>query len=387
MSQAGVLSSRGLLYRFLLVTVDLVIAGTVAATRWLPLIAERPFGIMSVLGYGLAAFMVVGVVLRWRHPVIAPISVAAVTLAGLMVGVASDPMLATAWALYPLALQRGFRRGWIRLSLFLLVFLLAALFASSNLSQPVLMSLTAIAALTCSWTLGSAVGDRAATAAEAARERVAHALVEQRLEVAREVHDVVAHTLGTIGVEAAVAAHVDTLSEDELRAQLVDISDTSRRALGQVKGLLVTLRKDATGRTEAAPTIADLHSVLERARAAGLNVDATISDVVALSNVEQLTVFRIIQEAVTNVIRHAPRSTCHVSIFRAGDWLILNVTNSNASAARSTVSGNGLRGVRERVSAVGGSCVIETTPAGEFRVYAELPYFSTEGNPDGQVRR
>lgn len=369
---------RGSAQRFLLVAVDLTVAATVAGTQWVPQIVRIPSTPLSAVATGLMGIMVIGVVLRWRHPIVATCVVALVTLAGLLTGTTNDPMLAAAWAIYPLALQRGLRQGWLRLALFLFVLLIATVSASAERSDLVVTILVAVAALTCSWTLGSAVGDRAALAAESAYRRARLAAVQQRLDVAREVHDVVAHTLGTIGVEASVAAHIDTLTADELREQLADISVTSRRALGQVKGLLTTLRGDEGGGTEAAPTVADLSRVFEHARGAGLSVETSLGGIHGLGDVEQLAVFRIVQEAVTNAIRHGSPGTCVVTSDRVGQWLIVEVVNTGEGEVEALVAGNGLRGIRERAAAAGGSCVIETVDRRGVRVHVELPYFTPE---------
>lgn len=370
-------SARDPIHRFLLVAVDLAVAAMIAATQWAPVMIQRPFDAITTAGLGLMGVMIVGVVLRWRHPLAATTVITAATLLGLVIGVTTDPMLGVAWAIYPLALQKGFRQGSLRLGLFLLVLLLAAAFASAPWNESVLIALTAIAVVTCSWTLGSAVGDRAIAAAEAAQERAHVVAVQQRLDVAREVHDVVAHTLGTIGVEAAVAAHIDTLTNAELREQLAEISTTSRQALGQVRGLLTTLRSDETGRTEAAPTLADLDRVFDRARAAGISVTTAITGTDRLGAVEQLAVYRIVQEAVTNVVRHAPRSTCHIAISQAGRWLVIDVTNNGEARVPTLIEGNGLKGIHERAQAAGGSCVIATTTTRGVHVHVELPYFDS----------
>ncbi len=367
------------LHRTLLIVMDILVAATVAATHWLPVMVGQPVDGRVLVGYFLLMVMIVGVVLRWRFPAAAAASVALATLLGALLQVTIDPMLATAWAVYPLALRRGFRRGWLRLGLFLLVFLLAAAFGSRQLEPFVLSLLTAVAAVACSWTLGSAVGERASLAAEAARERAHVTAMEQRLDLAREVHDVVAHTLGTIGIEAEVAAHIRSESEEDLRDRMAEIAVNARQALAQVRTLVVALRSDDLDTAARTPSLGDLDRVFERARAAGLELEVDIRHVSALDDLQQLTVFRVVQEAITNAVRHAPASRCRVRVARSGRLLVLEVSNDDGPVLRTSAQpGHGIVGIRERVAAAGGWCLIGPSESGGFGVHVELPYFSAD---------
>lgn len=374
----AIVRADGGLYGVLLIVMDILVAATVAATHWLPIISGQPLDGRTLLGYVLMAAMIAGVVLRWRFPAAAAAGVALATLLGTALHVTTDPMLATAWAVYPLALQRGFRRGWLRLGLFLFVFLLAAALGSRQLEPWVLTLLTAVAAVACSWTLGSAVGERSQLAAEAARERAHVAAMEQRLDLAREVHDVVSHTLGTIGVEAEVAAHIRSESAEDLRTRLAGISSNARQALAQVRGLVVALRSDDFDSAAPAPLLGDLDRVFDRARAAGLVLEVDIRDTEVLDELTQLTVFRVIQEAITNAVRHAPESQCRVRISRAGAVLVVDVANDGPAVRQPSSSGHGLIGIRERVAAAGGWCLIGPRESGGFGVHVELPCFSSD---------
>ena len=216
--------------------------------------------------------------------------------------------------------------------------------------------------------------------AERTREEEAQRRAEQeRLRIARDLHDVVAHTLTTINVQAGVAAHLMDRNPSLAKGALTAIEEASHDALDELRTVLGVLREPEGGRAplEPAPGLTNIEELLEQARETGLpaslEVDGerpgTVPDAV------QLAAYRIVQESLTNARRHAPGAVASVSLSYGQDRLRLTVENQavadhNGGGAR---SGVGILGMRERATAIGGT--LDAGPCdGAFRVVAELPY-------------
>ena len=202
---------------------------------------------------------------------------------------------------------------------------------------------------------------------EKARQRVA----DERLRIARELHDTLAHALVAINVRAGVAAH---LQSQDPAAALLDIKAVSAEALRDLRVTLGLLRE----RDEAAPVspVLDLTALpvlIDRARASGLDADVDIqgNGVVVPSPVGQAA-FRIVQEALTNVLRHAGASSAHVLVTTSGANLQVEVSDDGRGGTVRT-EGHGLRGMEERAAALGGSVVTGPRVEGGWRVLAQLP--------------
>jgi signal transduction histidine kinase len=208
------------------------------------------------------------------------------------------------------------------------------------------------------------------------RERAAEAdrlrAEEQRLRIAREVHDVVAHSLAMINVQAGVAVHVADRRPDEAKAALLAIKDASRTALTDLRATLGVLRSG----DERAPTpgLGRLPDLVSTASAAGVTV-ATDGDPGALPAPVDVAAYRILQECVTNVVRHATGAdTVRITFTRTEDDLEITVLdNGRTDGNPGKPGGNGLRGMAERAHALGGEVVAGPVPAGGFAVHASLP--------------
>ena len=225
--------------------------------------------------------------------------------------------------------------------------------------------------MSASWMLG--VRTRQVQVEAAARSRA-----EERLRLARDVHDVLSHSLGTIGVQAGVAAHVSSLSEDDLRVLLRDIEGDARNSLKELKELLQRERADTAdvGR-DVAPTSLRLTALLEdigqSAERAGLRARLDVAGVVdALPAAVRSTVHRVVQEAVTNVIRHASASSLVIGVQVSDDGVTIEVRDDGLGATYGLREGYGLTGMRERIALVGGTLSITATARG-FSVAATLP--------------
>ena len=208
--------------------------------------------------------------------------------------------------------------------------------------------------------------------AELARQQV----TEERLKIARELHDVVAHSLGVIAVQAGVGSHVSATDPQEARRALDAISTTSREALQEVRSMLGVLRSDTdTVEYEPRTSLADLPRLLERTRMSGVPVELTeTGQSEPLAAGVELTACSVLQEGLTNVVRHAHGAPAKVLLEHCPGHLRIEVRNGpGRRLAGPNGSGHGLMGMRERVQLWGGSMEVTPTDNGGFRLCVELP--------------
>ncbi|GAA4603518.1 signal transduction histidine kinase [Actinoplanes octamycinicus] len=319
--------------------------------------AARADSVPRILtGVVLALVVAAAMLLRRRAPLAATLTAGAATLAGTALGVCQDPMLATAWCLYPLAIERAARARRLVIATALLVTALALVAGVPDGTGHDLgvRIVVAVAALSTAWLLGTAVGRQLAAAREAERARV-------QLALARDVHDVVGHALGVIAAEAGVVLSLPDAPAEELRETLAGVAGHARTALVDVQALVRSLR---------APQRWDLTALAAGARAAGVRVELDADEEVPVSGVA----YRVVQEGLSNVMRHAPGSSCSVSVRRVGGSVLVEVRDDGAvRPAGPPGSGLGLIGMRERVAATGGTVSWGERPGGGFAVTARLP--------------
>lgn len=209
-------------------------------------------------------------------------------------------------------------------------------------------------------------------------QRAKIAAVNERTRIARELHDIVAHSLSVIVVQAdGGAAAVE--KKPELAAQVLHtIGETSREALSEMRRLVGVLRSEGDSRTTQfapQPGVGDLSSLVEQVRQAGVTVTFLTTATGRLPQGIDLTVYRIVQEALTNVLKHAgPQATAEVSLTESAEVFTVTVTDDGRGAAVvSDGAGNGLLGMRERVTLQGGRLTAEPRQGGGFMVRAEFP--------------
>jgi signal transduction histidine kinase len=228
-------------------------------------------------------------------------------------------------------------------------------------------------ALLAAWLVGNTVRQRRlfteARLADAART----AVQSERLRIARELHDMVAHSIGVIAMQAGMGRRVIDSQPDEARSALAVIEDTSRETLGALRRMLGSLRRtEPYLDEEPAPGLADLDRLADSSRAAGLHVDIVASgERRPLPPDIDLSAYRIIQEAVTNVARHADTGHCKVVVEQHPDRIVIDVLDDGRGGEAGP--GYGIAGMRERVSLLGGEFAAGPRPEGGFRVTAHIP--------------
>jgi signal transduction histidine kinase len=219
--------------------------------------------------------------------------------------------------------------------------------------------------------------ERVAEAARMEQEETLRRAGEERLRIARELHDALGHHLSLISIQSGVALHLNEALPEQARTSLSAIKEASKEALTELRSVLHILRQEG----EAAPrfpgsTLARLDDLVEQAAKAGLNVRTeTEGEVRPLPFGIEAAAFRIVQEALTNVTRHAGRATATVRVVYGERELTVVVDDDgNAAATSGTAgSGTGIVGMRERVSTLGGELEAGPRPEGGFRVRARIP--------------
>jgi signal transduction histidine kinase len=215
--------------------------------------------------------------------------------------------------------------------------------------------------------------EQRAAAARSRREEVLRRAGEQRLMVAQELHDVLAHHLSLINVQASVALHLIDEQPERARTALGDIKAASRDSLHELRAALDLLRsgEPATAPRTPAPRLADLPGLVEGVGAGGLDVRLEeTGPATALPAAVELAAYRIVQEALTNVTRHA-RARSVVVRLCYDDGVTVEVVDDGVGGTAE--AGNGINGMRERAEALGGRVDAGPDPAAGFRVTAHLP--------------
>ncbi|MFG2042271.1 sensor histidine kinase [Dactylosporangium sp. NPDC048998] len=238
--------------------------------------------------------------------------------------------------------------------------------------------LVAMPAVAVPWLVGWVVRHRRHLTERIADERTARAVTEERLRIARDMHDTVAHSLSMIAMKASVARHVAAVRPEESMTALEVIETASREALVEMRRAVGLLRADLD---PAMPSGSDedLRALADRAEQTGIQVELNLVAAAAPPAGVRLVVYRVVQEALTNVIRHAKATGCTVSVEAGADSVTVRVVDNGTAAVAPGGTGHGLRGMRERVAAYGGNVQAGPHPTGGFALSACIPY-----RPSGQ---
>lgn len=314
---------------------------------------------------------------KYPGPVVAFVSAAA-TADLFALGPNNAPVyIALAFAIVR-AISRGARIwAWISVGSAWVISLIVSLILGSDWT-PFRIAATTLGILIC-FGIGESVRTRSERFAQIARIRTQRRQSEvqaERVRIARELHDVLAHSLSQINVQAGVGLHLMDSQPDKARDALASIKETSKSALDEVRSVLGVLRADAE--SEGAPLVPEsdlsrLDWLAATVRTQGIEV--TIGghppDV---PRATQLAMFRIVQESLTNIVRHAHATTARVELDQKGGFYMVTVTdNGTALAPTAETEGRGLLGMRERAELLGGTLEAGAAAGGGFRVTARIP--------------
>ncbi|WP_371580856.1 sensor histidine kinase [Streptomyces sp. NBC_01314] len=230
-----------------------------------------------------------------------------------------------------------------------------------------------------------AIRERAERAERTREEEARRRVAEERLRIARDLHDVVAHHIALVNVQAGVAAHVMDKRPDQAKEALAHVREASRSALNELRATVGLLRQsgDPEAPTEPAPGLVRLDELVGTFHSAGLAVEVARADQgVTLPAAVDLAAYRVIQEALTNVRKHAGQEVkAEVSVVRVGPNMEITILDNGTGQATTDGAGeeadggggHGLLGMRERVTALGGTLATGPRYGGGFRVHAILP--------------
>jgi signal transduction histidine kinase len=209
------------------------------------------------------------------------------------------------------------------------------------------------------------------------------AVSAERGRIAREMHDIVAHHIAVMTALAEGAAYTAKADPGQAATLMSQVSDTGRTALTEMRRLLGVLRQPATQPSAPQPALADLGNLLATTRAAGLRASLDMSgQVFPLPPSAQLAIYRMVQEALTNTLKHAPGASAQVRLSYQPGAIELEVTDDGAAAGPPVpgTSGHGLAGMRERAAVFGGQVTAGPRPGGGWRVHAALQLDPSSGD-------
>ncbi|MFC8667171.1 sensor histidine kinase [Streptomyces sp. NPDC057199] len=340
----------------------------------------------ALLALGTALTLGGGALLRRR-----PLWALALMLAGSIGGTSAlsvdaiPPLqfLAVDLTLYFVAAARPRRTGVVAVSMALVT--LAGFLAVRVLSgwgigttTELIVALMSVIA----WLIGDSMHQSRVHAEQLRAQAAAQAVTAERLRIARELHDMVAHTIGIVALQAGAARRVIDTRPELAREALGEVENASRETLSGLRRMLGALRRAEPGRApeatpfdpSPAPGLADIDRLAERTTAAGVRVEVRWQgERQALPPEIGMSAYRIVQEAVTNVVRHAGARSCRVTVDCRDEELAIEVVDSGNGPGRAAATGYGLLGMRERVGLLHGEFSAAPRPEGGFRVAARLP--------------
>ncbi len=316
---------------------------------------------IDAAGFTLAALS--GLALAWHRTAPVVTVVATVALNGVYqlldqpYGPVQLPMML---AVFELARLRPVRLSALVTAVMAVLSVGAAVprFLVEAVHTPALLAVLWPAWLIIPWSLGALV----AANARSRKELLLRGALEERMRLAAEVHDVAGHGFAVVAMQAGVAEVVFDEQPDQVRESLAAIRETSTRALDELRASLAALRGES---------LPDVRGLVERVRAGGLPVDLAI-DVSELPPAVATVAYRVVQESLTNVLRHADAAPASVRLTAVDEDLLVEITDTGPPATE-PVAGQGLTGMRSRVESAGGEFTAGPVATGGFRVRARLP--------------
>jgi signal transduction histidine kinase len=370
---------RGL-SRSQLLTFDAVLAVALALLGWLaavetPRVSHLSWHEPAWVSVAAGVLLAVPVAVRRVWPEAAAWSALALSALTVGSGVIPDyagvaPTIVLGLVLYSVGTEVGRRRS-VQVAIVGVVVLGVAFGWSAR--QPFEVGLVLWVLGAC-WAIGRTIRERRAHAARSAAQATELALGEERLRIARDLHDIVAHNMSLIAVRANVADHIADVQPQEMRESLRLIAATSRETLIELRRALGVLRAEAV--VLPTPGLADLGALATSARSAGLDVDLEVHGDQAVPEGVGVAVFRVVQEALTNVLKHARASACRVDVAIEPGELRLEVTDNGSRGPGDGAVGHGLIGMRERAALFDGDFAAGPGPKGGWMVRTTLRYAS-----------
>jgi signal transduction histidine kinase len=370
---------------------DILLAGTLLAINLMtPGDHDGTQIDLTLTGASLSVFATIALLARRRAPLtVLALTAAAATGYAITEGVKSPIGLFVAAAIYTVVLQKDRRTQWIAVTASaVLTIAISTAFTNgdllANLFAPIVVLFAAALAGAVSYRRAYlAELERRVLRAEHSREEEAERrVIEERLRIAHELHDVIAHHIALMNVQAGVASHLLRDQPEEAERALALVRNGGRTVLHELTVLLGVLRRSGNPLpTAPTPSLQEVGSLIESFSVAGLSVEWQPPVVGELPEVIELTAYRILQESLTNVVKHAPGATVHVRLEQRPGALVLVITDDGGHPGtpyRNVTggpvgAGHGLLGMRERVAAVGGDLSTGPLDGGGFRVHAVLP--------------
>src|SRR5690242_14731343 len=331
--------------------------------------------------YVLVVIAALGLVLRTVAPMVSLAIVGAATVVYLSIHYPYGPvMIGVGFAVLNVGYRLPFRTSAVAAGVTLVALMVPEVFGPhhGNSIIDVTGSLAAWGGvLLLPWAIGAGLKNSREHRQQARAQEARHRADEERLQIAREVHDVVAHGLAVINMQAGVALHVLERKPEQSRVALEAIKGASKAALDDLRVTLAVLRKEGGGSASRAPLagLDQLAELTQEMAASGLPVRLTVTGPPrALPSAVDLAAYRIVQESLTNVMRHAGPAKAAVEV-RYGEGAITVEVVDDGEGAPVPVngSGHGIAGMRERAEALGGAVDAGPRPEGGFRVFATLP--------------
>ena len=361
--------------------VDVAVAIVVFFASVVNVAAQEAVRISEIPVTGFPLLALGSVALIWRRswsPIVLGVALVMTVTWGVF-GYPGNPVFHILVALY--SVGRYSSGGMIRLAA-LAVALAVVGFGQSSDGDTVSEVVAALVLTTLPWYVGRRVHNRAVTA----RERAEHldwkrateaqrAIADARAGIARELHDVVAHNVSVMTVQAGVARLV--VADDPERAQdaIGAVEEAGRRALDELRHLLGVLRPEtATGELGPQPAVHQVDELVDQLRQTGMSISLTIALHSELPVMVDLFAYRIVQESLTNVLKHAGvDAATRVRLEETGGYLEIEVTDTGTATSTLPGSGQGITGMKERAILLGGTLEAGPRPDSGFRVLARLP--------------
>ncbi|MBV8949478.1 MAG: sensor histidine kinase [Actinobacteria bacterium] len=359
-------------------SIAIELGGTAAASRHNP-----SHGTLGAAGIVLLLLGIAALPFRRRFPISVLAVTFATTLAYWSLGYARGPVFLALIAAFVTVVLEG-RRAVAVATVTLGFVLFSTLgWAIGRSSAPPVGSLVGLAAwLLVLLTITELVRnrrERAREAVQARQEATRRRVADERLRIAQELHDVVAHSMSLINLRAGVALHLLDTDAEQARAALSTIKDVSKEGLTELRSILGVLRQDDEAAPRApVPGLQRLDELVGRARQSGVRVRVEADgDLGVLPRNVDLAAYRIIQESLTNVARHSNRPDANVRLCRRDGMLDIGIVDEGVAGRDGmdvNAGGHGIAGMRERVASVGGVLTAGPRVRGGFEVHATLPF-------------